>query len=160
MTPPRIDSRSAYVAALAWGFETAIAQRARRIVCADADFAHWMWDDPARLTPLAEWLRLPQRRLVLLACNYEEMPRRFPRFNVWRRDWTHAIDCWQPPAELAIDMPSILVSDHGVCVRLVDPVHWRGRADDDAREAGPWREQIDALLQRSGPAFSANTLGL
>lgn len=160
MNAPPIDSRSAYADALRWGFETAWAQGARRIVCADPDFGHWPWHDAALLARLGDWLRLPQRRLVLLARHYDDVPRRFPRFTAWRRDWTHAIDCWQPTADAAGDAPSVLISDTGVSVRLVDAVHWRGRASDDERVAGPLREHVDALLQRSEPAFSVSTLGL
>jgi hypothetical protein len=45
-------------------------------------------------------------------------------------------------------------------VRLIDPVHWRGRASADERAVLPWREQVDALLQRAEPAFPAQSIGL
>ncbi|HZF81685.1 MAG TPA: hypothetical protein VEZ89_18050, partial [Rubrivivax sp.] len=68
--PPTIDSRAAFLAAVQWGFRSAVAQRARRIVCVDADFALWPLDDPSLLQTLTEWLRTPQRRLMLLARTY------------------------------------------------------------------------------------------
>ena len=158
--PPAIDSHPAFAAALAWGFQEAVAQGARRIVCCDRDFAQWAWDDAATLDTLGAWLRLPQRRLVLLAQRYEEVPSRWPRFNAWRRDRGHAISGWQPAADSALTLPSLLVADTAVSVYLIDAVHWRGRAQSDERSARRWCEQIDAILQRSEPAFSVGTLGL
>ena len=160
MTEPVIDSRSSYHAAIAWGLAQAVAQRARRIVCVDADFADWPWDDAASLEALAGWLRLPQRRLELLARSYDDLPRRSPRFNAWRRDWSHAIACWQLPQDWTEELPSVLACDDSVSVQLIDKVHWRGRVRLDGRSARQWLETIDVVLQRSEPAFAVRTLGL
>jgi hypothetical protein len=156
---PLVDTRAAFAAAVKWGFETAVAQGARRIVCCDGDFAAWPLADEPLLQALSGWLRLPQRRLVLLARSYDDVPRRFPRFVAWRRDWAHAIETWQAPEELAADLPALLVAE-GVGVHLIDAAHWRGRASLDVRQARLWTEQLDVVLQRSERAFAANTLGL
>jgi hypothetical protein len=158
--PPVIDSHSAYVAAVAWGFEAAIERGARRIVCADSDFATWPWDDAATLERLTAWLRLPQRSLVLVARDFDAMPRCHPRFNTWRRDWAHATSGWQIPPDWPHELPTVLVADQAVSVHLIDRVHWRGRAQIDERAANRWREAIDVVLQRSEPAFAVRTLGL
>lgn len=157
--PPRITSRVEFGAAVRWGLETAIARGARRVWCTDPHFADWPLDEPALLDPLTVWLRLPQRRLVLLAEDYDELPRRHPRFVAWRRSWTHAIDTWSP-SEAPTELPTLLVDDGPVVVMLADRVHWRGRAALDPREARLCRERTDAVLQRSEPAFPANQLGL
>ncbi|MBK7518258.1 MAG: hypothetical protein IPI51_22290 [Betaproteobacteria bacterium] len=114
---PLIDSRAAWQAALRWGFETALQRGARRITCVDASFETWPLDDPALLQDLTAWLRLPLRRLVLLARRYDEVPRRFPRFTAWRRDFGHAIEPWQAPEELASDLPNLLLDDGPVGVQ-------------------------------------------
>jgi len=157
---PLIDTRAGWQAALRWGFETSLQRGARRITCVDAGFETWPLDDPALLQGLTAWLRLPQRRLVLLARQYDEVPRRFPRFTAWRRDFGHAVEPWQAPEELASDLPNLLLDDGTVSVQLVDEMHWRGRAALDARSATLWRERTDVILQRSTPAFAAVTLGL
>jgi hypothetical protein len=157
---PLIDSRAAWQAALRWGFETALQRGARRITCVDANFETWPLDDPALLQDLTAWLRLPLRRLVLLARGYDEVPRRFPRFTAWRRDFGHAVEPWQAPEELASDLPNLLLDDGPVGVQLVDEKHWRGRAAVDARSATLLRERTDVILQRSTPAFAVATLGL
>jgi hypothetical protein len=159
-TPPKIDSRGAFAAAVRWGFDSAIAAGARRIVVVDRDFAEWPLDDPALLESLTAWLRQPKRKLVLLADDFDAMPRRHPRFVRWRTDWAHAIDAFAPPAEDRVDLPTLLVDDGSISVQLIDAVHWRGRAERDARQAQLWRESLDAVLQRSEPAFAVNRLGL
>lgn len=160
LMPPSIDSRAAWSAALHWGLKTATEQGARHITWVDADFAQWPLNDPGWLQLLTAWLRLPQRRLVLLAADFGAIPQQHPRFMAWRRDWTHAIEARQAPQELATGLPSVLLDDRQLSVQLLDSVHWRGRAAQDARIAHLLREQIDAVLQRSEASFPVNTLGL
>jgi hypothetical protein len=159
-TPPLIDSQASFVAALRWGFEAAIERGARQLLCVDARFEYWPLDDAELLAALTAWLRLPQRRLILLAASFDEVPRRQPRFNSWRRDWSHAMQCWQASEEMAADLPTVLLDDGAVSVRLIDAEHWRGRAELDARSARLWRDRVDVVLQRSAPAFPVNALGL
>ena len=159
-TAPSIDSRESFTSALHWGFDAAIAQGARCITCVDASFEAWPLDDVALLHRLTAWLRLPQRRLVLLAASYAEVPQRLPRFTVWRRDWAHAIEALQPGPEFAADLPTLLLDDRSISVHLIDALHWRGRAAADARARLLWQEKIDVVLQRSEPAFAVTTLGL
>jgi hypothetical protein len=158
--PPLIDTRAGFHQALAWGFESAIARGARRIVCCDPDFTAWSWDDNTTLDRLGAWLRLPQRQLVLLAQHFEAVPRHHPRFNRWRADWAHAITGRQAVDVGLPELPSVLVADRAISVQLIDPVHWRGRAADDEPTAHRWRLGIDAVLQRSEPALAVRTLGL
>ncbi len=160
MELPTIHSRADFAAALQWGVAAAIAEGTRRIVCADPDFEHWALDDAGLLDPLTAWLRLPQRRLVLLAADYAAVPRRYPRFTLWRRDWAHAVAAWQPPEDLRASLPSVLCGDGASSVQLIDALRWRGRASSDGRRAQQWRDRLDALLQRSEPAFAAQVLGL
>lgn len=158
--PSAFDTRAGFIAALHWGFDAAMAQGARRIVCCDPDFAEWPLDDEALLQGLVAWLRQPQRRLVLLAAGFDALPRRCPRFTRWRRDWVHAIEAWQPPPELAPALPAVLVADRLVSVHLADALQWRGQASAQAQRARLWSERIDAVLQRSESAFALRTLGL
>jgi hypothetical protein len=157
---PTIDSRAGFEAAVIWGFETAIAQGARCITAVDTTFAGWPLDGRALLLRLGTWLRQPQRRLVLLAADYAGMPRDHPRFVAWRRDWSHAIQPWQAPAELVPTLPTLLLDDGEVSVHLIDDTHWHGLARLDLRTAQLWRQRVDVILQRSGAAFAVNTLGL
>lgn len=157
---PGITTRGDFHAALLWGVQQAVAGDARRIVCVDADFTEWCWDEPALITTLTSWLHRPQRRLELVARNHAQLPRRWPRFSAWRRDWSHAILSWQVPQDWPAELPTVLVADNGVSVHLADAVHWRGHGRRDSRLARVWMERCDAVLQRSEAAYSVRTLGL
>jgi len=109
---------------------------------------------------MAGWMREPLRRLVLLANTYDAVERVHPRFVAWRALRSHAVEPWSPPEDLGVELPALLLDDDAVVVRLLDPVRWRGRAEVDARSARLLRDDIDALLQRSEPAFAVNRLGL
>jgi hypothetical protein len=156
---PCIGTRAEFAAALLWALQAAQARQSRRICLVDPDFADWPLGQTQVLAALQAWLRLPQRRLVLLAAHFTEMPRCHPRFVAWRRDRAHAIDAWSPPAELAA-LPRLLVDDGPVSLQLLDGPQWRGRASLDAREARRWRDEIDVVLQQCEPAFPVQTLGL
>ncbi len=160
--PPVIDSRAGFAAAVSWGFSRAMREdgRSRRIICVDRDFRDWPLDAPELHAQLTSWLKGAQRQLVLLGAHFDEMPRRHPRFVGWRRHFAHAVFPYAAPEDLAAQLPTLLLDDDGTLVRLIDPVHWRGRASADERSALPWREQIDAVLQRSEAAFPAQSLGL
>lgn len=157
-TPPAIDSRAAFGSAVRWALEHAERTGARRVLCVDPDFADWPLDEPALLATLTAWLRRPQRRLVLLAGDYEGVPRRQPRFVAWRADWAHAVEAWSPAER--VELPTLVLDDGELCLRLVDHLHWRGRVELDSRSARLWRDEIDAVLQRSEPAFPVYRLGL
>lgn len=158
--PPAIESAESFGAALCWGFETAIADGARCITCVDRTFEAWPLDDPALLRALSAWLRLPQRRLLLLAASYDRVPRCQPRFTGWRRDWAHAIQALQAPEEFAVDLPTLLLDDRRLSVHLLDAERWRGRVEVEPRARLLWQERIDVVLQRSEPAFAVTALGL
>jgi len=97
---------------------------------------------------------------VLLADNFDALPRSRPRFTAWRRDWVHAIEA-RSPAEPGIrPLPTWALDDGHFGLLLQDKRQWRGRVVAEARELRQAHEQIDAILQRSVPAFPATTVGL
>jgi len=158
-TPPEIHTRADFDAAVLWALQNALARQSRRLLLADCDFADWPLGQPEVLEALQRWLRLPQRRLVLLAANYTEVRRRHPRFVVWRTDWAHAVEAWSPPAEMAA-LPSVMVDDGPLCLHRLAKTPLRASVALDAHAARAWREQLDAILQQSEAAFPLRTLGL
>lgn len=157
---PRLDSRAAFADAVRWMVADATSRGVRRITCVDPDFAEWPLDDATVLRQLTDWFKRPQRQLVLLAAHYDAMPRRHPRFVAWRADWAHTMASWAPPEGERVDLPSAMFDDEQTSLELFDPVRWRGQVQRDARATHELRERIDALLQRSVPAFPVNSLGL
>ena len=80
----------------------------------DTDFADWPLDDPALLQRLTDWLRLPQRQLVLLASDYDDLRRRRARFVACYRLWSHAISAFGPAEDDVAQLPCLLLADaHG-----------------------------------------------
>jgi hypothetical protein len=158
--PAAFDSPPGFQAALVSTVERAIAAGTRRLTLVDRDFAGWALDDPRLHAALTGWLRLPGRRLVLVAAGYLEVEREFPRFIAWRRFWSHAVDAWVPVPELAAELPTLLLDDSGWVLHVVDPMQWRGRAGRDMHLVRQWRERIDALLQRCERAFPVSCTGL
>jgi hypothetical protein len=155
-----IESRADFVAAVHDTVSLALARATRRMVWVDADFAEWPLDDPALLQALTDWVRLPQRQLVLLAAGYDDLRRRRARFTAWVRLWSHAVISCSPSQDDVAELPCVLLAEGAGLVHLLDPVHWRGWASSDAVQQREWRDRIDAFLQRSTPAFPVTTLGL
>jgi hypothetical protein len=158
--PPNIETMADFTAAIGWGLRAAHARAARRVLLVDRDFADWPLGEPDLLQTLQAWVRLPQRKLVLLAADFDELPRRHPRFITWRRDWSHAVETFAAPPEMAAQLPCVLVDDGPVCVQRFAGQHVRGRAGVNAQEARRWRDEIDAALQQSSPGLPVQTLGL
>ena len=158
--PRAIATRSDFVAAVHEALQLARAQRARRMLWADADFADWPLDDAPLQQRLVDWLRLPQRQLLLLASDYEALRQRQPRFTAQCGWWGHAISARAPAQDEAASMPCLLLAERSVAVHLVDKAHWRGWMRTDAQTLRSWQERTEALLQRSEAAFPATTLGL
>lgn len=156
----RIDGRSSFRDAVVALATAPDAQRgpAQWWWC-DPDFADWPLDDPALITALAAWLERPGRELTLLACGFDGLVRRHPRFVAWRRYMAHRV----LGREVAVDasqMPTLFVARPPHAVELLDRVHWRGVKVDDADDWRQRRELVDALMQQSSPSFAATTLGL
>jgi hypothetical protein len=155
-----IDSRSAFAAAVNDALDAALEQRARRMVWVDADFADWPLDDASVLQRLADWLRLPQRRLVLLANDFEALRLRRPRFVAHYRLWSHAIAAFTPAQDTPVELPGLLLVDDVRLLQLFDKAPWRGDTSSEPATLRAAVERVDAWLQRSEPAFPATTLGL
>lgn len=157
---PTIASRSDFAAAVLWGVREATARQTRHLLWVDPDFADWPLDDPALLDALTPWVHRPQRRLVMLAQDWSSMRSRHARFCAWRQPYSHAIDPRTPDPNEAPALPTLVLDDSRICVRLNDRVHWRGRCSLDAAEVRLLYSEFDALAQRSTPDFAVNQIGL
>ena len=158
--PPAIQTRADFAAAIHWAVRAAAERGARQMVWVDPDFADWPLNEPVLHEALTAWLATPRRHLLLLAEDYDVLPRRHPRFVSWRRNWAHAIEPRIQAEDQSAGLPTLLIDDGPVLLQLLDRVRWRGRCALDKRQASHWREQIDALLQRSAPGFAVSQLGL
>mgnify|MGYP005857289815 CR=1 FL=1 len=155
-----IDSRQAFRAAVIALASTADDERTPvEWWWCDPDFADWPLDDPALIAALSAWLARPGRQLTLLACGFDEIQRRHPRFVAWRRYQSHRV----LGREVAVDpsqMPTLCVARAPRGLEVLDRVRWRGVWIGEADDWRQRRELVDALLQQSAPSFAASTLGL
>jgi hypothetical protein len=132
----------------------------RRLCWCDEDFAWWPLGDADWVDQLTRWARVSGHELVMIARDYSVIERRHPRFAVWRRDWSHVIQCLVPDEARTAALPTLWIDSDDQALRVFDSEHLRGRAGFDRVDRQRAREDFDAISQRAGPGFSAVTLGL
>ena len=125
----------------------------------DRNFAAWPLDEPQLLQGLADWLRLPGRRLCIVALDFDALARSHPRFARWRRDWAHRIEALCP-ADGALPPGLRLLAAGPVLLQWLDAPDWRLRCVTNVVHVQSLRDQCADFLQRCEPAWPATTLGL
>jgi hypothetical protein len=153
-----IDGRGEFAAAARYAMSRAVHERVREICLVDPDFEAWPLNDEVVLAGLDAWVRLPMRRMLVVAGRFDAVPRLFARFTEWRVTWAHAVECRATDVE-ASQIPTLLLAGPA-SLQLADRRRWRGHVLADDRELSDWREVVDALVQRSEPDFAASALGL
>jgi len=153
-----LTGRQAFVDALRGLLQQTLAEGARELWWADADFADWPLNEAALVEALTQWAR-PHHRVHLIAHHYDEMPRRHPRFVRWRRDFNHLVDAWCAEDLEPAAHPTLCVGGHR-SIELLDREHWRARVSEEPADARLACERLDVILQRAAPGFAATTLGL
>ena len=162
-----LDTREAFHAALRDAFAALAVDGCREVTVCDEDFADWPLNEPAVVDRLAAW-SLPHRRFTVIARRFDEIERRHPRWVAWRRLRSDLVDCRTPESGVVAPLPTLLVlhpPPHGAqgsarVVRLRSAMPYRGSASGARADVVQAMEQLDALSQRSGPAFPATILGL
>ena len=154
-----ITTRLEFHDALREAFAEIAGTGCREVSICDADFSDWPLDDSAILEALTRWA-MPHRKLTVIAREFDEFPRRHPRFTDWRRTWSHVVDCRILDEADAVQPPTILLALDLVTLRLVDPIRPRGSLSREAGDLVRNREMIDAVSQRSTEGFPATILGL
>jgi hypothetical protein len=151
----RFAGRSEFAELVRQGFAAAAAQGWREIIICDATFEDWPLGERVVAQSLNDWAA-SGRKLTMLAQDYAEVTRRHARFVIWRRTWSHTVEC---RGHASGDLPSIFWSPGWAFERL-DLVHSTGVAGSEAGRRVALKERLTEKLQRSSPAFAASTLGL
>jgi hypothetical protein len=154
-----ITTRSEFHDALRAALAEAATRGAREIWLCDNDFSDWPLGERAVVDDLTRWAA-SSRKLTLIARRFDDVARRHPRWVAWRQNWSHIVSCRSNNELEEGGVPTVLLAEGTVTVRLSDTVHHRGRLSHDKVEAVRCREMIDAVLQRSEEAFPATTTGL
>jgi hypothetical protein len=155
-----IGSRSEFQAAVRSVVSQLQAAGVRQLWWVSPDFAEWPLDEPQVVDDLTHWARLPGVQLNWLAHDFERVHRTMPRLVRWRQTFAHALNCRSPEELAGPDMPTLLMADRRLVLRLLDRERVRGWLSHEAADAQRAREEIDAISQRSAAAFPAVTLGL
>ncbi len=154
------DTRAGYHQALHDALQRALAQGSREMWWIDSDFREWPLDAEAWIDALHAWLKLPGRRLTLLANEFDSIQHSHPRFVRWRRDWSHCVAGRKPMVLEPPIVDSVWLCDDGLSVGLHDSSRFRGWSAVGGPVSARWRRQLDAILQRSEEAFPTMVAGV
>lgn len=162
MTDPAyrlLGTRLEFHDALRDTFTEAARTGCRELWLVDEDFADWPLGERAVVDTLTRWAQ-SHRRMTLIARHFDEFPRRHARWAEWRRQWSHVVECRSFDDAETGEIPTLLLADGLAGLRLVDRVRFRGSVSSDSADLVRMREWIDAVSQRSVPAFPPTLLGL
>jgi len=154
-----IDSEASFAQAVLAGIEQARQQGIRELTLCDPHFAFWPLSQEQVLTALTAFVKLPGRRLILVAQGYDHLRRRHPKFLRWRAVWGHTVMplCFQDPSA---ELPSVLLADRAYALRLHAPEVWSGAWVSDRQRLIALVEQVALWRQQSQPDLSINLTGL
>jgi hypothetical protein len=159
-TITNLDSRADFEAAvehLIVGLPDAEIRSLTLVAAAPADWP--LGASSAQIDALTSWARRPGRRFRLIGLHFDELALRNPRLSLWRRNWNHVIEAWQPVGIAQSDIPNLLIAGEQVIDwRSNDPP--KGFVKHDASASHRASLLVDALLQRSESAWPMVTLGL
>ncbi len=154
----RFEGRVAFKQWVRDALQCAAREGWREIVVSDANFEDWPLGERAVCDALAAWSGTG-RKFVMLACNYDELVRRHARFVVWRRTWSHLIECHACTRADPLELPSAMVSP-AWAMRRLDPLHCTGVGGNEPERRVQVREVLNEWLRKSAPAFPSSVLGL
>lgn len=154
-----VDSEASFAQAVWAGIEQARQQGLREIILCDPHFGFWPLSQERVLSALTAFVKLPGRRLVLVAQGYDHLRRRHPRFLRWRAVWGHAVTplCFQDPTA---ELPSVLLADRSYALRLHSPDVWSGAWVTDRQRLIALVEQVALWRQQSHSDLPINLTGL
>ncbi|ROZ62553.1 hypothetical protein [Ramlibacter sp. WS9] len=130
----------------------------RQIILCDASFEDWPLGERAVAESLQAW-SASGRHCTLIARKWDDVIRRHARFVTWRRTWSHIIDARACPSADSTDLPSAIWSP-GWAMQRLDLTRSNGYCGSEPERRVLLRQNLNEWLQRSTPAFPANTAGL
>ena len=154
----RFEGQAAFAQALRDAFACAAREGWREIILSDAGFADWPLGERAVIEALHDW-SASGRRCTLLACRYDHVLRRHPRFVTWRKTWSHIVEARGCPSADPLELPSAVWTPGWMLHRL-DVDRSNGVCSVNPARRVELREQLREWLHKSSPAFPATTLGL
>lgn len=155
-----LGTRAEFQAAVRAMLVNAEAGGVKHLWWVSPDFADWPLDEPALIDALSHWARAPGAHLTWVSHDFERVRRALPRLTRWRQTFAHVLSCRSPQELAGSDMPTLLLADHRIVLRLLDRERVRGWVSHEGADIQRAHEEVDVILQRSSEAFPAVTLGL
>jgi hypothetical protein len=156
----RYAGREAFRQLLRDGLAMAAHAGVPTLILSDLDFSDWPLGERAVVQALSDWaLAGSQRKVILLAANYDEVVRRHALFVKWRVQWAHKIECRRWREGDPLEVPSLLWTQPWA-MRREDLDRCTGQASCNPRWRVALREQIEQWLRRSTLGFPASVPGL
>ena len=156
----RFSGGSEFAALIRQAMAAAASQGWREIIVSDADFSQWPLGERAVAQALNDWAR-SGRKFTMLAANYDVLVRQHARFVVWRKNWSHLVQCRRPAsrAGAGASVPSVFWSP-GWYVECLDLQRCTGVAGTDAIRRLTLHKMLEERFLDSVPAFPSSVLGL
>ena len=154
----RFSGRTGFAELIRRALAAAAAQEWREIILCDPDFTDWPLGEREVAQSLNEWSR-SGRKLTMLAKNYDTVLRQHARFVVWRRTWSHIVECRSSARTLSETFPSAIWSPDWVLERL-DVPRCIGVSGSEVERRVALKERLDERILNASPAFPATVLGL
>ena len=154
----QFTGREAFAQRVRDAFACAAQQGWREIIISDATFEDWPLHERLVVESLQSWATAG-RRFTMLAQRYDAVARDKARFVVWRKTWSHIVECRRCRAADALDFPSAIWSPAWVMQRL-DLARSTGFCGPEPGRRVRLRELLDEKIRGSLPGFAATTLGL
>jgi len=127
----------------------------------DTDFSRWPLGQRSVIEAFHQWSvasRGAQCRLV--AAHYDGFGRHHPRWMSWRTTWSHRVQCYQVPEDLASSLMPMLVLRGTIGLRVNEPLRGGGIWTREQGRLTEWLTEIDVISQRSESALPPTLLGL
>lgn len=154
----RFSGRTEFADLIRQSLATAAAQGWREIILSDPDFVDWPLGDRAVAQSLNDWSK-SGRKFTMLARNYDAVRIQHARFVVWRRTWSHIVECRSSAQSPIETFPSALWSS-GWAVERLDVKRCIGVAGPEAERRVALKERLNECILNASLAFPATVLGL
>lgn len=154
----RFSGRTEFAELIRRALASAAAQEWREIILCDPDFADWPLGEREVTQSLNDWSK-SGRKLTMLARNYDTVLRKHARFVVWRKTWSHILDCRSIALAPSETFPSAIWSPDWVMERL-DLPRCIGVSGTEVERRVALKERLNERILNASPSFPATVLGL
>ena len=154
-----IETKSSFQAAVLWGMEQAITNRAFEIIAMDPDFSDWPWEQDEALALLTTFVKMPTRRITFVCETDRAMLQAMPKFVAWRRTWSHTCRMMAPVGQKEL-VPLTFLVDSAWGIQSISSDPFKAIVRSRPTELSIFRDAVASHLKGCQEAFSQAILGI